>query len=871
MPGAIGFVASLAVNVLGPTGAVILGRLALSAVLSAVSAKLFAPKVPDAVGLSGTSVMTRSSLEHRKIVYGQAAVSGPIYYNNVSGSSNEYLWFGVALCDGESEDLIGVYLDNEWIPMADINWTPGTGSSDGTGTGDVSTSTFIGANSTTAAQIYYYLGDDDQPVSGDLNTAFADIGTNHRLRGITHLVVQLLYNEDTEEVWRAGAPSNIRAVIKGRKIYDPRLDSTNGGAGLHRYTDSTTWEWSDNPALCIADYLMNVMGVAAASAIDWASLSDAADDCDVSVAIPVASTETRFTCNGALSLGSTHRDNLDALLSSMNGTLTYSGGVWRLRAGVWEASSVSFTADDLAGDIEVRGAAPKSERFNAVRGFFIDPNRNYETAEFPHVSDSTYETRDNGESIQYDLSLPMTNTETMAQRIAMRLLEQGDKQAIIKAPVNAKGAQVTVGDTFDWTLDDFSWSAKTFRCIGWIANENGTYTVTGKEDDSTAYTDPIEGDYGTGNTGGITIPGNVVPPPSNLMATGVPFGIQLSWTNPALNEFDQIDIYESATSAWSAATKIASVRGETFTAPHPSGQAYYYWVRARNLAGEESARFPDSDTSTITATASDDGESVQLQGATLSDKLITANDAEVSYRLATTGEEQSYEGDGGTHADIADWLLSGTASDFDARLTVNSGTNPTGDSLATWLGLGTTRTWTLTDTTAGDGVTSNNCTIEIRENASGDVIASATVTMEVEKQEATLSLSGGTYQAYNFAADARLDIRVDDNGNMHRRSNSGSWVQIETSTGWCRPTTEAPGAYEVRYTNATGDTGDLTATSAEDTWYALSSGDWAIWIDDSTTAPGGNTATFDIEIRNGSSGGADVSAQYTIGADREDT
>ncbi|MBW2561658.1 MAG: hypothetical protein JRE40_12500, partial [Deltaproteobacteria bacterium] len=444
---------------------------AFSAILSVISSKLFGPKANPGAGLSGMQTMVRSGLEFRKVTYGQAIVSGPVVYNNLSGANNVYLWYQVALTDGISEDLVSVYFDNDVIPKADIDWTAGTGSGDGSGTGNVTTAKWVGDNSTKAVQIYYYLGDDDQPVSGDLDTGFAgDIGTNHRLRGVTHLVCQLYYHEDTQEVWRNGPPGNIRAVIKGRKLYDSRLDSTNGGSGSHRVATASTWEWSDNPSLCIADYLVNVMGVASTS-VDWTAIADTADDCDVLVVIlPAASpenTEKRFTCNGALSMGSGHKDNLDTILSSMDGKLSYSGGIWKVRASVWEASSTTITADDLAGSVQVRGSAPKDGRFNNIRGFFTDPVRNYEPAEFPHISDSTYLTRDNSEVITYDLQLPMTNTASMAQRIALRLLEQGDNQIICTMNLNMAGAKIIVGDVVSITLDALSWSAKTFRCTSW--------------------------------------------------------------------------------------------------------------------------------------------------------------------------------------------------------------------------------------------------------------------------------------------------------------------------------------------------------------------------------------------------------------------
>jgi hypothetical protein len=60
---------------------------------------------------------------------------------------------------------------------------------------------------------------------------------------------------------KEGLPQDMKAVMKGRKVYDPRLDDTNGGAGEQRKDDPDTWAWSDNSALCVADYLVQIMGV----------------------------------------------------------------------------------------------------------------------------------------------------------------------------------------------------------------------------------------------------------------------------------------------------------------------------------------------------------------------------------------------------------------------------------------------------------------------------------------------------------------------------------------------------------------------------------------------------------------------------------
>ncbi len=605
MPQAVQAIATFAVWLFTGTGFWV--NVVRAVLLTVISSKLFAPKLPGAAGLSGLQATVRGTLEFRKVIYGEAIVSGPIVYSNLSGSNGEDLWFVVPMCLGLSDDLVAVYLDADKIPKADIAWTAGTGGADGTGTGIVSTAKFQGTGSpfATALRVYYYLGDDDMVAPGALDSAFTDITSNFRLRGNSYVIFRLTYNQNTESVWKAGVPNGLKAVYKGRQVYDSRKDSTNGGSGAHRFLTESTWEWSDNPALCLANYLMKFMDVDPATRIDWPAFVVAADACEVLVDVPPAAspanTEKRFTCNGALSLGVTHKDNLDELLSSMDGRLSYIGGKWVMRASVFEAASEAIVEDDLAGEVVVRGSAPRSDRFNTVRGFFVDPARDYQPSEFPHVSRAAYVTRDNGDVLEYDLKLPFTNSQTMAQRIAFRILEQGNNQVVAELTLNASGALMAPSDMVDITISELSWTAKDFRLVTWAKQQTGIITATLREDFAASYNDPLVADYTGDTTGPVTEPADVVPPTSGLAAASVDFGIQLTWTNPAADVFDIIEVYESDTDQFSASSKVAETRSDTITIPYATAVAKFFWTRARkNLT--LSLRDPDSDTSTITAT-----------------------------------------------------------------------------------------------------------------------------------------------------------------------------------------------------------------------------------------------------------------------------
>lgn len=105
-------------------------------------------------------------------------------------------------------------------------------------------------------------------------------------------------------------------------------------------------------------------------------------------------------------------------------------------------------------------------------------------------------------------------------------------------------------------------------------------------------------------------------------------------------------------------------------------------------------------------------------------------DATAQFELTNGGDIRKTSGNN-TVSDVGDWLVPkfGMAQ-FDAMLTVNSGSSPTGASLATWLNLGTTRNWQLAQTAVGTNT--SNCTLQIRNATTLVVQDSATITFSAE-------------------------------------------------------------------------------------------------------------------------------------------
>lgn len=861
-----------------------IARFAATILLNVVLSKLFGPKVPDGVGLSGIQLTTRSTTEFRKVIYGQALVSGPVAYNNTSGPDNRDLWFVIPMCQGLSEDLVEVRVDKDVIPKADIDWAAGSGASDGTGTGEVTTAKFVGGGSPSekALRIYYYLGDDLQPASGDLDAEFADITSAFRLRGVTHMIFRMRYNTALAKVWKEGVPRNLMALWKGRLVYDSRKDSTNGGSGTHRFADATTWEWSDNPALCVVDYLMTYMTVDPAVSIDWPAAAAAADDCDVLAEIPPAAspanTEKRFTCNGALSLGSTHRDNLDKLLSSMDGRLSYVGGQWKIRASVWEASSVSLGEDDLVGGIEVRGSAPRDDRFNTVRGFFVDPASDYQSIEFPLVTKAAYVTRDDGRVLDHELLLPFTNGSFMAQRIAFRLLEQGNNQVIAEVPLNARGAEAATGDVVDLTVGDLSWSAKTFRLVNWVRDASSVFNLSLREDNSASYDDPLVSEYSTVIGGVITPPADSVPPPTGLSATAVEFGIQLAWTNPAAETFETIEVYESDTDQWGAAAKVAEVVADTLTIPYSAAVQKWFWIRARK-AEVLSAREPDSDTSTITATPiiPVQGPAVNLDGEVISSS-VSGGSAKAGVRINQGGSVDKRDEDVYTQIDSPDWAdppeFAPGLYEVKADITgdaLDGGSDATG----TWLSLAAaTREWFISQLSSGSKAT--DVTVRLRRDG-GAELDNGLYDLDVDVTSVhQLSASNNDVYAADFSGTGQDPIagwRANASGLAQSATGDTggalSWITTFTSPDWLKPPDGGDAdSYEIRATEVSQSGGAATRLGTMDTWLALTS--TRFWTIQRTALTNGTSEwVIDFEIRTiGASPTDEVTGRVTLRATR---
>ncbi len=445
----IGFAVTTAINSIG-------GR--------AVSSKP-KPGANTAQDARGQSVMVRNSVESHKVVYGQTRVSGPIVMIATTSTGpdstaatitadNVFLHMVIALAAHEVEEIGTIYLNDVPVTLD--------------GSGFVQTAPYL-KDGKSYVRVSKHLGTASQTADSLLTAEYPSWTSAHRLQGVAYIYVRLQWNPD---VYPNGTP-NVSAVVKGKKIYDPR---------------SATTVWTENAALCARDYMVSDYGFNCDSdEINDYFWEAAANVCDESVVLSTGGSQARYTVNGVIDTAAAPIDNLNALVAAMAGAVTYVQGKFRGYAGSYDAPVGTIDLGMVVDGIEIVESVPRQELFNRVQGTYVDPSKNWQPTDFPPIVNSLYETQDGGEIIARDVVLTLTNHPERAQRIAKVLLEQGRQGIQVELKLNHKALSYAVWDTVQFTNAPLGWEDKVFRIKNLQTDGIGPIVLSLQEESSASY------------------------------------------------------------------------------------------------------------------------------------------------------------------------------------------------------------------------------------------------------------------------------------------------------------------------------------------------------------------------------------------------
>ena len=520
-----------------------------------------------------------------RIIFGEVMTGGMnVIPAVVTGANGEFLHQVLALAGHEIDSFTDVKFDQDTISNGNIGSVTGSASDGAVSSGKYSGKTHIRRYRGTSAQTVDYI------LNAADGTAFP---STFRGRGIAYAALRYKYDTATYK----GIPQ-AQIGFKGARVYDPRLDSTNGGSGSQRYTDPTTWTWSSTPALCTAWYLMSEHGgeYPPATEIDWALVAAAANIDEALVNIPGATTQKRYTCNGILLAADEFTDNLSRLVDANFGRIVYRDGKWRVYSGAWTTPVGTISkADWLAGGLTIQCVGPRQGgRWNGVRCFYVDASRNYQRVECYPRTNATYKTDDGDERIWLEIEQPLCVNEYEAQRKAEFALRQSRNQIKIAGRLSPRFQWLQTWDTVYVDFDELGFSSKTFRITSWDLDTDGSIAVTLLEEQSSDWTDMASGDYSTPSSVAITTTEYV---PKEIPAVSVNGGADsLVFTLVPPPNFINGVYYElrvhSAQSPVTSGSLVGTYSSPQFQIPRTDSNSMFYWLRA--LYGSQASTYTPS-------------------------------------------------------------------------------------------------------------------------------------------------------------------------------------------------------------------------------------------------------------------------------------
>lgn len=388
------------------------------------------------------------------------------------------------------------------------------------------------------------------------------------LRGLCYTIITLDLNHPEFQ----GGLVPIHAVIRGRKLYDPRT-------GLKA--------WSQNPALAVMDYLTSPLCAVPMTDLPTAQFIAAANVCDENI----VGLGARYTINGTVTSDQGQPSVLEAMAQAMAGSLVST--TWDIYAGKYIAPVAALTQEDIVGGLSVTPGASDASVYNGVKGQYISPENKHVQTDFKPYQNSAYRASD-GRDLYTNIDFAFTDSLQRVTNLARIFTEDQRNGFELKAEFSLKAWPRKVGERITFTSPTLGQTAKVYRITDKSYSPNSAVQLTLKEDAASIwdFADAVVVDD-TPNSD-LPDPWEIAPLASITCESGtdmlllqsdgtVVSRILAKWpaaTTQAVfaNGAIEIEFRQIGTEAWSA---IALPGSELQTYLSPVNDGAFYVVRAR--------------------------------------------------------------------------------------------------------------------------------------------------------------------------------------------------------------------------------------------------------------------------------------------------
>lgn len=341
-----------------------------------------------------------------------------------------------------------------------------------------------------------YLGTVDQLADELMMARFPGTWTSeHRGRSIAYVALNNIPPDDPADfvkVFPNGA-YEYQGLVRGKKLYDPTKDSTNGGTGSHRMDDPSTWEWSEEHRLVMLDFLCNSPGYNKGfGRMDWPSWIEQILMGRQEVPLAAGGSEARYRISIAWYPATDSKSDIwNRILLAGDARIFFtSEGKIGCRGGEWVEPTISLDLGEAAIDVDV-GAPDIMDTYNVLRSKFLSPPNEFVEQEMdPWREEDRIEIE--GERSR-EIDLTHVPSHTQARRLCKIYTRRDNPKWQGSVKVKLHGLEAVGEDHIDIVFNEFDGGTDEFngpfRVDGEITLDVATETVSIplKSADPTAY------------------------------------------------------------------------------------------------------------------------------------------------------------------------------------------------------------------------------------------------------------------------------------------------------------------------------------------------------------------------------------------------
>lgn len=416
----------------------------------------------------------------RSILFGRACTAGSIVYANAWGNRdgvpNSYLTQVVALADYPITSLDRIFVDGNNATLNKGNLNPQFGWP----------VTEFFKNGRNHLWVKFYDGNQTvvDPFLVDRVSTEERPYTSDRIgRGISYAIVTSLAHErqdGEEEPLFRGIPK-VKFEVTGSKLYNPAQDSTKpGGSGSHRENDPSTWGGigDHNPVVQIYTLLRGLryngnwlygaqsMPAARLPLGNWIAAINKANQ--LQITIPGDGVGRLYRSGGEIQVGAQIKEALESLLTTCQGRLTETGGIYKIHIGEPGSPVMSFIDDDIIST-EEQSFVPffgLEDTINGVSAKYPNPAEGWNTKTAPPLIRTDLEAEVGNRRLMANVSLDFVPYKGQVQRLMRSALLEAQRARRHTLVLGPEYWRLEPGDIISWTSVRNGYVNKLFRIDG---------------------------------------------------------------------------------------------------------------------------------------------------------------------------------------------------------------------------------------------------------------------------------------------------------------------------------------------------------------------------------------------------------------------